>query len=194
MKALLIVFILLSGCDLFTPKSDIDKIIEKEQNKLLEEYHKGNVSIEKLMYTMILIKYNLAIKSNPEDKDAYLLRAYHKASFGDYKGAILDYDKLIVSDGSNFLYYEGRGNAKSEMEDYEGAILDYNKALENYPSRRSYLQRGKARYKLGDIKNACLDWNKVKPLEWDYTMESDYSDAPDYTYDEASELKEIFCR
>lgn len=193
MKTLLIAFILLSSCNLFTPKNESDKIFEKEKDKIMKEFHKGNITIEKTLDTINTLKYDLAIKVNPEDKMAYLERAKLRTAKGNYKGAILDYDKLIEL-GGVFLSYEGRGDTKSEMADYEGAISDYNKALALYPSRTAYLQRGKARYKLGDIKNACLDWNQVKPLEWDYTMDSDYHDMPDYTYDEASELKRKYCR
>jgi tetratricopeptide (TPR) repeat protein len=146
---------------------------------------------------MFIIKYNLEIRINPKDKYSYLQRAHHKALIGDFKGAILDYDKLIEfshKDSVIFFAYEGRGDAKSEIEDYEGAIVDYNKAIAQYPSRSTFLQRGKARYKLGDIKNACLDWKKVEPLEWEYSMDSDYSDSPDDTYDEAIELRKKYCR
>jgi len=186
MKIWFFAFILLSGCDLFSPKSKHDKMFEKEDQKIMEEFKKGNVRPEVLFDTLLKVRYDLMIKSNPKDTSSYGLRAFHKTRIGDYKGAILDYDKVIELNPNDYIVYQNRGDAKSEIEDYEGAISDYNKVLEYFPARDAYLGRGNAKYKLGDIKNACLDWRKVEM--------SEYSDCPDNNYEEARKMIIKHCK
>ena len=56
-----------------------------------------------------------------------------KVLSGNQRGGIVDFDKAIKLDSTNFSYYNVRGVAKFELKDYAGAIKDYTKAIKYNP-------------------------------------------------------------
>ncbi|MBK9402369.1 MAG: tetratricopeptide repeat protein [Bacteroidetes bacterium] len=56
------------------------------------------------------------------------LEACVRIKLQDYRGAIVDFIKVIELDPDNWLAYSDRGNAKYNLRDYQGAIIDFFKS------------------------------------------------------------------
>ncbi len=83
-----------------------------------------------------------------------------KAELGDYRGAIIDFNKSIEI----YPYDEGvlsdRGICKNELKDYSGALRDFNRAIDfNSKFGVAYLGRGLSKLKLKQKDSACMDWS-----------------------------------
>ena len=97
-------------------------------------------------------------------------KGFAKYDSQDYKGAILDFNKVIELDPMNKTTllqkaYFNRGKSKYNIGDYIGAILDFNKAIELYSDDDySYFYRGESKINLGDKRGAILDFNKAIQL------------------------------
>lgn len=68
------------------------------------------------------------ITEQPKNLDAYFHRAITKNDLGDYRGAIVDYSKIIVEDPDADTYFN-RGNSRYSLKDFTGAKEDYAKAF-----------------------------------------------------------------
>lgn len=55
-------------------------------------------------------------------------RALCKRNLNDYKGAIADYNQVLLLDPKNDEAYNNRGYAKHLLNDNTGACADFNKA------------------------------------------------------------------
>ncbi|MGB0525073.1 MAG: tetratricopeptide repeat protein [Flammeovirgaceae bacterium] len=96
---------------------------------------------------------------------AYHSRGFAKDDLGQYKEAILDYDKAIQLNPNHTNAYNNRGFAKRKLGRYKEAILDYNKAIQLNPNyANAYHNRGFAKRKLGKYKEAILDYDKAIQL------------------------------
>jgi tetratricopeptide (TPR) repeat protein len=95
---------------------------------------------------------------------AYQLRGAAKHNIGDFRGAILDFDKTLnVYQESNNYYL--RGDCKENLKDYKGALNDYDKAIELSPKDEFYYyKRGCLKLKLNDKDGGCLDLSKAGEL------------------------------
>jgi len=80
-------------------------------------------------YKKTIADCNKIIKLGRRDLQINYLRGKAKYFIADYKGAILDLDKQIKSEGFSGCYYY-RGLAKSKLMDSNGACLDLKKAQE----------------------------------------------------------------
>ncbi len=129
---------------------------------------RGSIYDEFKKYTEAIDDYTQAIKySLINIPFYYLFRGNIKVKIGDYRGAILDYDKTIALDlkGITLGTYYRRGNAKYNSGDYRGAILDYDKAIEINPKDAyAYFDRGNTKSQLGDKRGAILDFDKMISL------------------------------
>ncbi len=70
---------------------------------------------------------NQVIAEEPKNLDAYFYRAIAKNDLGNYRGAIVDYSKIIVEEPDADTYYN-RGNSRYSIKDLTGAKEDYAKA------------------------------------------------------------------
>jgi tetratricopeptide (TPR) repeat protein len=68
------------------------------------------------------------INEEPKNLDAYFYRAIAKNDLGDYRGAIVDYSKIIVEEPDADTYFN-RGNSRYSAKDLIGAREDYAKAF-----------------------------------------------------------------
>ena len=74
---------------------------------------------------------NKGLIERPIDSVALLIvRGNAKYGLEDLRGAMLDYNKGIEIDPSNYKLFYHRGNAKLLLEDLNGACLDYSKSGE----------------------------------------------------------------
>jgi tetratricopeptide (TPR) repeat protein len=72
----------------------------------------------------IINNFSKAITKNPNNFFFYLERGKAKQNFGDFRGAINDFNySFNLNKDYKFIFY--RANAKFDFGDYEGAIRDY---------------------------------------------------------------------
>jgi tetratricopeptide (TPR) repeat protein len=81
-------------------------------------------------YEGAILDFNMAIKEDNSNKQAYNFRGHAKGMLGDYTGEIEDCSKAIDLDKSYAYAYYNRASAKYFLADSAGACNDYNKALE----------------------------------------------------------------
>ncbi|MEC3907130.1 tetratricopeptide repeat protein [Tamlana sp. 2201CG12-4] len=101
------------------------------------------------------------ISIEPKNLDAHFQRGIAKNDLGDYRGAIVDYSKIIVQDPDADTYYN-RGNSRYSIKDYTGAKEDYAKAFmldENFIDALYSLACVK--FDLGEFENAITDFDQV---------------------------------
>ena len=78
--------------------------------------------------------------------DSGLIEGVKRELSGDYKGAIIEYNKHISLNPKDAVGYVGRGNAKAGLRQYHAAIKDYDKAIELDPKNAvAYANRGNAK-------------------------------------------------
>lgn len=102
-------------------------------------------------------------KNNP---DFYLKNGNAKQQLKDYKGAILDYDKVIELSPTLFQAYHGRAMCYGELEKYDKALQDFNKVIQLNPGfKNAYLNRAYyVKVNSRDFAGAIEDYNKFIEL------------------------------
>jgi tetratricopeptide (TPR) repeat protein len=76
----------------------------------------------------------------------------------DYKGAIRDYTKAVLTEPNNPDIYFNRAYAKSMLADYVGAVQDYSKAIAIFPTMpNAYYNRGIEKGHMKDYRGAVQD-------------------------------------
>ena len=101
-----------------------------------------------------------------QTKQFYNDEGIKKHKTGDYKGAILDYDKSIKLDPNYAKAIYNRGLSKHELEDYLEAIKDFDKAIElGYKNPNLYATRGLSNYKIKDYYEFLWDYDKAIELD-----------------------------
>ena len=96
----------------------------------------------------------------------YNVRGTSKAQFGNFKEAIIDFNKELQINENNDQAYANRGKAKDELGDLEGAIADLNKAIELKPEEHDYyIHRGNTKVKMKNFNGAIDDCTKAISLE-----------------------------
>lgn len=96
----------------------------------------------------------------------YNVRGTSKAQFGNFKEAILDFNKALQINANDDQAYANRGKAKDELGDLDGAITDLNKAIDLKPEEHDYyIHRGNTKVKMKNFKGAIDDCNKAISLE-----------------------------
>ena len=101
-----------------------------------------------------------------QTKQFYNDEGIKKHETGDYKGAILDYDKSIKLDPNYAKAIYNRGLSKYELEDYLEAIKDFDKAIElGYKNPNMYTTRGLCNYKIKDYYEFLWDYDKAIELD-----------------------------
>ena len=94
--------------------------IYEEKNAIEKKYNNFNREI--------INNYTKAISKNPDNFFFYLERGKVKQDFGDFKGAIDDFNNAFrINPDKRFLLY--RANAKFDFGDYDGAIKDYKNLI-----------------------------------------------------------------
>ena len=93
------------------PQSPEDRIKNSPEGKMVEEL-------------------TWAINSNPENYSAYVNRGYYKSEYGDYKGAIEDFNKALEIYPGYSPAYANRGATKIKSGDKEGGCADLSKATD----------------------------------------------------------------
>ncbi|MEI0492348.1 tetratricopeptide repeat protein [Brachyspira intermedia] len=136
-----------------------------KNNYLISYYNIGNAKINIGYNKEAIEDFDMLIKLNPYDSEAYNNRGNAKSNLGYNKDAIKDFDKSIELNPYDSKVYYNRGNAKNNLGLYEEAIKDFNKAIELNPnSPEAYNNRGIAKKNLGLNEEAIKDFNKAIEL------------------------------
>ena len=95
----------------------------------------------------------------------YNVRGTSKAQFGDFKNAIIDFNKALQVNKNDAQAYANRGKAKDELGDLKEALADLSKAIELKPEEHDYyIHRGNTKVKMHDLTGAIDDCNKALEL------------------------------
>ena len=93
----------------------------------LDEREKLPKEKKDLIERELIINFSKAIKKNPNNFFFYFERGKAKQNYGDFKGAINDFNyALKLNPDNKFIFY--RANAKFDYGDYKGAI-GYEKVI-----------------------------------------------------------------
>lgn len=94
----------------------------------------------------------------PKDAAGWAQRASARASRGDWKAAVADYDEALKLEPGKAEYWRSRANARWRTGDAGGARADFDKAIALAPNDPDLLiQRGFERARDGDEKGALAD-------------------------------------
>lgn len=152
-RLLITVCILLSGCAIVTAqKKDKDPF-----DRVMSELQSGRTdkAIEAL---------DEAIKKDPKNADAYLLRGTLKMQT-DFSQALRDLDKGIELKPDYGAAYHQRAMMRLVNNDVPGALKDLDAAIEhNYKDDGVYFSRAQLRWQAGEAKTALLDMDEAIKL------------------------------
>jgi tetratricopeptide (TPR) repeat protein len=118
------------------------------------------------------------IKIVPDDAVGYKNRGNTRLEFGDYEGAIADYNQAIKINSNYTDAYYNRGNAYSDLGKYDLAIADFSQVIKinsNYTD--AYYNRGNARLIIADKQGAIEDFQKAAALYWQDGQLEEYQDT-----------------
>jgi tetratricopeptide (TPR) repeat protein len=97
--------------------------------------------------------------------DDFFITAGNKSQKGDYRGAIIDYDKALALNPQFEEIYFRRAVARTLIKDWQGAEADYTKAIASKPEyAEAYLHRGSIRNTLNNWRGAKTDFDLALAL------------------------------
>ena len=100
-----------------------------------------------------------AIKQQPNNADAYLLRGSLKVQF-DRAAALADFNKVIELKPDSGAAYHQRALLRLMNQDVAGALKDLDASVaHNYKGDGIYTLRAQLRRQLGDMKGALADFD-----------------------------------
>lgn len=103
-------------------------------------------------------KIAAGVSDTPKDAAGFAQRASARASRGDWKAAVADYDEAIRLEPAKADYWRGRANARGRTGDDAGARADFDKAITLAPNDPDLLiQRGFLHAHEGNTKAALAD-------------------------------------
>jgi S1-C subfamily serine protease len=92
--------------------------------------------------------------------DDFFITAGNKSQKGDYRGAIIDYNKALALNPQFEEIYFRRGIARTLIKDWQGAEADYTRAIATKPEyAEAYLHRGSIRNTLNNWRGAKSDFD-----------------------------------
>ncbi len=116
----------------------------------------------------MLADFDRAISLNPQDTISLFLRTKLKEVNKDYRGALVDLDRLVELQPNSSAVYYYRGYLKQHhLKDFAGALADYNRLVELKPNDpRAYLNRGLLQEQdLQNFQAALVDYNRVLEIQ-----------------------------
>ena len=110
----------------------------------------------------------MAIQLDPENPDAYAIRAGVWTDKAEHDEAVADYTRVIKLDPRNAWAYCNRGLAWFEKRDYDKAIVDLDRSVRLDPgSPWSYSNRGMVWYEKKAYDKAVADLDRALGLDPD---------------------------
>ena len=118
-----------------------------------------------------IMKYTSAIKSNPNDADAYYQRGAIYVKLKEYTSAISDFTSTIRIKPNLANPYYSRGITYSLLKEYRYAISDYTSAIRLDPDNaKAYFNRGQAYFELEEYHYAISDYTSLIRLDPDFAI------------------------
>jgi len=112
--------------------------------------------------TNMFAGYDLAIKNNPNNKQAYISRGYAEMNAKKYDEAISDFEKVIVIDRDYIPAYLGKARVYLAQHQKQNALDAFKPALNMQPSDLTvYYMRGDLERQLNMVNEALYDLTKV---------------------------------
>lgn len=138
------------------PPSPADELIKKAQSLCSPGLKCPQEAIDHLTE---------AIRLEPDNRNAYLLRGGAYYNMSQYKQAVEDYSSAIRLEPKDAHTYALRGFSYGNMGQYPPAIADFDEAIRLKPDRASYY-RGRGHIYIYDnkIEEACLSFAKACEL------------------------------
>lgn len=102
----------------------------EEQNDIKKYIDSGNLFFSQKKYAEAAKWYEKAVKSDPNNPNAYAIWGLALANLGNYEDAISKYEKATFLDPKNVVAYNGWGVALDQLKKYEEASEKFQKAIE----------------------------------------------------------------
>lgn len=144
---------------------------------------KAEKFIDEGVFTKALQYSNLAIRYGKDNPSVYFIKALSLFSMKDYSNAILNYDKVIEFDKTNWNALNNKGQALIKLEKYDEALESFNLALIISPENKVVLYNMVEVYKIRD--------NYIKVLEIHDHLIDFYKKDADVYYNKALLLDEV---
>ncbi|HLO85095.1 MAG TPA: site-2 protease family protein [Nostocaceae cyanobacterium] len=106
-----------------------------------------------------------ALKTNPNDVNAYAKRARIRMFIGDYQGSLADYNQAVSLKPEDNSLLNQRAYLRSILKDYKGALQDYNQLSKRQPKDLDiYYKSSRLRERIQDYQGAIVDYNTILQL------------------------------
>jgi len=117
---------------------DIADIIKelKYKKSVASYFQKGDELYNSGKYEDAIIRYNLVLKQNSNDKDALYSKGNCSICLGKYREAIECYNKILSADSKDTNALCGKGNALRGLGEYDKAVQCYNEVLTIEPDNK----------------------------------------------------------
>jgi tetratricopeptide (TPR) repeat protein/Zn-dependent protease len=107
-----------------------------------------------------------ALRTNPNDVNAYIKRSRAHLALGDDQRALADYDQVVRLQPDDIESRLTRASFRRRLKNYQGAIQDYNEVLRLQPKKfYVYQLRARVRDEMQDYKGAIADYNEIIKLD-----------------------------
>jgi tetratricopeptide (TPR) repeat protein len=154
MKHTLLVFFLAMCIHPVFSQEAVDKILERGYGKYMDGNCEGAIE-----------DYNLALKKEKNNSEAYYLRGVCKSLMEKNKEAIEDFNLAIQHNPQYAEAYFEKAFSLYALDENETALTFYNKAIEIDPEyAEAYMNRGSVKHNLNNLKGACEDWAMAESM------------------------------
>jgi tetratricopeptide (TPR) repeat protein/predicted Ser/Thr protein kinase len=135
-----------------------------------EAYHVGRATAlsDRKEYDEAIMELNEAIRLNPKNAPAFILRGRAWYWKNEYDKAIGDFDEAIRLDPDSANAFVWRGRAWYRKKEYDRAIQDYDEAVRLDPNNfDAFFRRGLAWYRKKEYDQAIRDFDQAIHLQPD---------------------------
>jgi tetratricopeptide (TPR) repeat protein len=152
---------------------DLSKAIELNPNNARYYFFRGDVYYRMKDFISSLTDLSKGLKIYPYATDVYFLKGLMKSELGDKRGAISDYDSLIVHYVDTIPHnynlatvYNNKAYCLIELEDFKAALPLATKALSlNNSLWYTWDTRGELYYKISKYQESISDMTKAISIE-----------------------------
>jgi cytochrome c-type biogenesis protein CcmH/NrfG/Zn-dependent protease len=107
-----------------------------------------------------------ALRSNPNDVNAYIKRSRAHLGLRNEQKALADYDQVLRLQPGDIESRLTRASLRRRLKNYQGAIQDYNEVLRLDPQNVNFYQmRARVHHEMQDYKGAIADYNEIIKLD-----------------------------
>jgi tetratricopeptide (TPR) repeat protein len=120
----------------------------------------GRIHLSEDRFVEAIQHFNTAIRTRPDNFEAYFLRGVAKYNLSDYRGAADDFTATIERHPLYTRAYHYRGIAHDRLQNFYNAQADFNRALEIDPfNPELHVASGATKMRLNDYEGAIKDYD-----------------------------------